>query len=83
MGVHKTDEYGKIKEILDIPIDEPIFILRGQDILAVRTVEGYIDNAREYTKDGITVGWMQNMEFVREEFMDWARSNMDKLKVPD
>ena len=32
MGVHQDKEiYTKIKQLLDIPEDEPIFIIRAQD----------------------------------------------------
>jgi len=41
MGVHDTDKYPAIKEMLGIPSDEPIFILRGQDMLTPLTIEFY------------------------------------------
>jgi len=41
MGVHDTDKYGAIKEMLGIPSDEPIFIIRGQDVVAPLAIEAY------------------------------------------
>lgn len=80
MGVHQDkDVYDDIKHILDIPLDEPIMILRGQDQLATFAITDYIGRAdkicsREFIADLVNLS---------QDFTDWKVRNPDKIKVPD
>ena len=86
MGIHQSEEvYSKIKELLDIPDDEPIFIFRAQDQFSVPTLADYLNNVVEGTDnaDNNMSDWFQSMREVGNEFLTWQRSNEDKVKVPD
>lgn len=41
MGVHNEAVYPEVKRLLGIPEDEPIFIIRAQDVLSADAIEGY------------------------------------------
>jgi hypothetical protein len=79
LGVHDTEKYFAIKELLGIPQDEPIFILRAQDKFSVETVEAYgeitCNFCSESFDDGITS--------VATIFRKWQTDHPDKVKVPD
>ena len=86
MGVHQDREkYLQIKEILDIPADEPIFILRAQDKFSVTILQAY----KQLARDGIRnradnfFEWSQQLSSVISDFINWRRDNKDKIKVPD
>lgn len=86
MGVHRGSEvYKQIKQLLDIPLDEPIFIIRAQDKFSVKTIQAY----RNKVRDGAIIGaeklfeWYENVGSVISEFINWQRDNRDKVKVPD
>ena len=86
MGVHQSEEvYLEIKKLLDIPEDEPIFILRAQDQFSVSTLADYLNNVVNGTDNSHnTVGeWFNNMRQTGSKFLNWQRANEDKVKVPD
>lgn len=63
-----------------IPDDEPVFVIRGQDILAARTVAHWMDMAAEKgvndTKLGLVAQHLKAIE-------DFQRAHPDRCKVPD
>jgi len=86
MGVHQDSEtYKKIKQLLDIPPDEPIFIIRAQDKFSVKTIQSY----RKKVRDGSIIGakglreWYENVGSVINDFINWQRDNRNKVKAPD
>lgn len=86
MGVHQDREtYLKIKELLGIPLDEPIFIFRAQDKFSVNVLEYY----RELVHDRSEIGreglheWEADLGSDTNDFINWQRDNRDKVKVPD
>jgi hypothetical protein len=86
MGVHRDSEtYNKVKQLLDIPEDEPIFIIRAQDRFSVKTIQSY----RKMVRDGSKIGaeklfsWYEDVGSVISDFINWQRDNRDKVKVPD
>jgi hypothetical protein len=86
MGIHQSEEvYSKIKELLDIPEDEPIFIMRAQDQFSVPTLADYLNNVVNGTDNTHnTMGdWFDSMREKGNEFLTWQRTNEDKVKVPD
>jgi hypothetical protein len=87
MSVHDAD-YKKIKELLGIPEDEPIFVLRAQDQLSVPTIQRYavfamgieptIDRPQPFTAE-----WLENKDAVIAEFVQWQQANPAAVKLPD
>lgn len=81
MGVHNTEVYPQIKKLLEIPEDEPIFILRGQDKAAWEAISHYADVTEiEYQTSAEFNG---EIAIVLEEFMTFKKENPDRMKVPD
>lgn len=80
MGVHDTDAYPHIKAWLDIPQDEPIFILRAQDDASVETLASYNEIA---SVKGAASEFSVNVGNVGNEFAEWRAKNPDKCKTPD
>ena len=87
MGVHDIDKYPAVKALLGIPEDEPIFILRAQDILYAPTLSAYealylaacvntsmADNQWNFA-DGI--------DEAAENGRHWQRENEERVKIPD
>lgn len=86
MGVRQNKEiYSEIKELLDIPIDEPIFIIRAQDKLSIEAITLY----RTIVNNSLPIGdekaltWEAEIGSIRNDFINWQRDNRDKVKVPD
>lgn len=83
--IHTNPVYNQIKELLGIPLDEPIFILRAQDKFSIKTIQEY----RKKVRDGRIVGdhglheWFENVGSVINDFINWQRDHRDKVKVPD
>lgn len=77
----------KVKELLDVPSDEPIFIIRAQDKFSVKALQKY----RMTVRDGIRLrenvtefkSWWNEVGRYIDEFVDWQRDNRKKVKVPD
>lgn len=86
MGVQQGEEvYLEIKKLLDIPSDEPIFIIRAQDQFAVPTLADYLYYVTKGTssdRENIEE-WFNNMREIGNNFLTWQRENVDKVKVPD
>lgn len=85
MGVQDKEMYPQIKQLLGIPEDEPIFILRGQDDRALRTIEQYYV-LQTIDRDGTDV---QEEEFltgllaVREDFWFFSKEDPARMKKAD
>lgn len=84
MGVHDAD-YKKIKKLLGVPEDEPIFVLRGQDDLAAATVARYRNMASgiEDPDKVPSEQWLMQMEGTVREFTTFRANNPDRIKIPD
>ena len=86
MGVHQSPEvYQKVKELLDIPIDEPIFIIRAQDQFSIDIIgeyTGLVIARSEIGAKGLGE-WVENVSLIGQNFINWQRENRDKVKVPD
>lgn len=80
MGVHDVDKYPKVKELLGIPQDEPIFIIRGKDELAVMAVIHYRNLAAGAQ---CTRSFLDDLAEVREDFRRFASEHRDKMRRPD
>jgi hypothetical protein len=96
MSVHDAD-YSKVKKLLGIPEDEPIFILRAQDKHAPWAVEDYCHSVftahrkrLQFETDAASVEqlkaarvWRQRVDECAEAMYEWQEKNEDKVKVPD
>ncbi len=84
MGVHQEPSvYTKIKDLLDIPDDEPIFIIRAQDKYSIDTLGEYIGLVIARSKGADLGDWVGEVSSIGQTFVDWQKANIDKVKVPD
>jgi hypothetical protein len=99
MGVHDVDATQECKKLLGIPEDEPIFILRAQDILYpailgvyeqcfLAAVQGAQSSeiSRASEMSGLTDEHWQFSDHVdacRSAGLRWQRKNPKKIKIPD
>lgn len=87
MGVHNTEVYADVKMLLDIPEDEPIFIIRAQDVVAPDAIMDYAELAR--VRHGATqefynlVAATHTELSVWRQFVGWQEEHPDKVKIPD
>lgn len=80
MSVHDVEHYPEIKRLLGIPENEPIFILRAQDLLSLETVGFYRDNS---VRPGNDPSFLDNLRQVENDFANWQIKNSDKTKWAD
>jgi hypothetical protein len=80
MGVHDIDKYPAVKAMLDIPDDEPIFILRGKDKLAFQTIMNYQSMAVSRRCPEAFIG---DLDKVLERFEEWQDQHSELMKLPD
>jgi hypothetical protein len=78
VSVHDTEYYAEVKELLSIPADEPIFVLRGKDRFAARAIEKYFDLAINGTAE-----WRNQLQECIDGFHDFADLHPDRMKYPD
>jgi len=71
---------GTIKNYLGIPDDEPIFILRAQDVEAMEIVHYYSDN---YRTGGTSKEFLRSLDEKVNEWETWRDKNQDVLKRAD
>jgi hypothetical protein len=62
------------------PADEPLFLLRGQDLAAVITVWTY---AAEATRLGCTPDFVTDVMKASNDMGDWQKANQHRLGKPD
>jgi hypothetical protein len=83
MSVHDCD-YSKVKEALGIPEDEPIFVLRAQDVFSVPTIARYRNFAAQMEAGTEpSQEWFDNIDKEMESFQTWQGENRTVVKVPD
>ena len=72
-----------VQAVLKIPTGEPIFVLRAQDKLSVRTINQWLILAGPGgIEDVNNRKFLQAMEDYRQ-FKEWQKNNPDKVKIPD
>ena len=84
MGVHDLKMYPAVKKLLDIPQDEPIFILRAQDILSTSVLVFYQEqykNLGDHRRK--SVGFYDRLSTEIEDRQLWRDEHLDSVKVPD
>lgn len=80
MGVHRLEAYPKIKALLSIPYDEPIFILRAQDNASLQTLVEY---ELEAGVEGATPEFQNEIVQIHDAFLQWRSEHGASLKAPD
>ena len=81
MGVHESDEiYAEIKDLLGIPQDEPVFILRGQDRAYTQTLKDYQHNAMVVNA---SEEFLKSLDDCRDEGVEFALQNPERMGTPD
>lgn len=92
MGVHDLSAYPEVKRLFGIPEDEPIFILRAQDILYPATLGAYEAIYVAAVKAKKSIGekltdaewnFADHIEACRDNGRRWQKRNQGKVKVPD
>lgn len=67
---HARDDYNRIQDPAGrIPDDEPVFLLRGQDVLAAAIVRAYANSAAlagSHEIARVSMEWADNMDAWRE-----------------
>lgn len=84
MGVHNLEVYPEIKQLLGIPDDEPIFILRAKDNAAVDTLFDY--RTRYDLLHPSSAGdrdFIDGIDGCIDAFEAWRGENPEMCKVPD
>lgn len=84
-------KYGQIvAEFKDIPEDEPLFLLRGQDALAPQAIEAYASLVRATASGKTDATAAQKLHDVADECQNvaaamqvWQAGNPDRVKLPD
>jgi hypothetical protein len=83
MSVHDVN-YSKLKKLIGIPDDEPIFILRAKDDLAAATIARYRNMADRIESDKRpNQEWFENVDGVVSAFGEFRASHPDLVRVPD
>jgi len=74
-----------VKEVMNIPEDEPIFVLRAKDTYASAAVADWLTHAsRPHDKTrGISLNKYVNANTRFQEMLEWQRVNWEEVKVPD
>lgn len=82
-------KYGEVEfEKGEIRDDEPVFVLRGQDKLAIGTIAEYQVRVENEIKDGAIseedgAQLLEAVKAARRQFVEWADANPTLVKLPD
>lgn len=74
-------KYGKI-DIPGIGEDEPVFIIRAQDGLSIKTIRGYKVLAAD-TNPPRPDEFIEKLDDVHDAFIEFQVRNPDSIKLPD
>jgi hypothetical protein len=85
MGVHDKNMYPAIKELLGIPQDEPIFILRAQDQMSLGTIDYYRDRYQVASalRQQPQKDFHNDLDDAYNEFDDFQSAHSSRVKMPD
>jgi len=77
---HSREDYNDVDLEQKIPGDEPVFLIRGQDVCAADAIEAWAGIAKDAGADAAIV---ENARTFAEDVRTWQRGNPDRVKVPD
>lgn len=63
-----------------LSVDEPVFVIRAQDLASLPTIINYATNA---ANAGAGDELLQGVSDTASDFALWQEDNKDRLKVPD
>jgi hypothetical protein len=63
-----------------IPDDEPVFVIRGKDLLAIKVVRKWIAEA---FKAGVNLEKMEAVQLHLQAIIDFQRDHPERCKIPD
>ena len=78
-GIDEQYRIVKLSNGEPIPDDEPLFLLRGRDRLAIRTLRFYHDESRE---DGCNDYHFSALDPAVETFRKFAQEHPERMKQP-
>lgn len=68
-----------VKEVMNIPADEPIFVLRSQDVFAPETVDYWLGEAQRI----VGPDKFSSAANRYKEMLEWQNVEPTKAKIPD
>lgn len=76
---HTGDAEGALRYVIDAADGEPLFVIRGRDVLAVPVIRQYVKEATEHG------AYNQAMRANRHlsRFLDWQSANAKLTHMPD
>ena len=81
------ERYGQVvREALgELHYDEPVFLLRGQDLLAPRAIRAYAEELRREAllRGGALRAMAEQVDARAESFLDWQKDHPERTKYPD
>lgn len=80
MGVRDPQRQEQIKELLGLSPDEPIFIIRGRDRLAIGNINDYKLKAE---RAGCSPTFLEDLRQKQSEFEQYYVTHSDQMKRPD
>lgn len=85
--IAEDGKYGRVwTSGKDIPPDEPVFILRGQDVLAPRAIRAYADELERESvrRNSISLERMaEECHVVADQMLHWQNENAHRTRLPD
>lgn len=75
----KDLKFGDI-DVPGIPEDEPVFIIRAQDIASIDAILGYATEAEDH---GAAPELLSGVMNVVSKFEQWRSANPERVKIPD
>ena len=78
-GIDEQYRIVKLSNGEPIPSDEPLFLLRGRDRLAIRTLDFYHDKSQE---DGCNDYHFSVLDPAAEAFRKFAQERPERMKQP-
>lgn len=76
---HREDALGALRYIVDAFPGEPLFVIRGRDVLAIPVLQAYINECHEHGNTG--QAYHAGDHFAR--FVNWQRENAKLTHMPD
>lgn len=77
-------KYGRITtENKDIPEDEPLFLLRGKDLVTPLCLEAYIAALAAAGYEAGHPAFMAKLRVQRDRINDWQKENRNRVRMPD
>lgn len=78
---HEADAFNAIRYVRDAHEGEPLFVIRGRDMLAIPAITYYSHLTR--VENPHNAGMIPQIDRHRDRFQDWQRGNPQALKHAD